>query len=67
MNTPFFNYYQHKLFSRDKIVTAEHLLNLLKCCSHLLASVGCHQAEADESVIRRNSRRHNRINEDALV
>ena len=50
----------------DEVVSTEHFLNLLKSSGDLLFGVCSHKAETDESVVRCNSRRNNRIDEDAF-
>ena len=48
-------------------MATEYLANLLKSYCYLFTCVSCHEAEADESVVRCNSWRDNGIDKDALV
>lgn len=48
-------------------MTAEYFLNFLKGGRNLLLGVGCHEAEADEGILRSDSRRNNRVDEYAFL
>ena len=55
------------MVSRYETVGTEYLLDLLEGDGDLLVGMGCHEAEADERVVGRHSRRNNRVDKDSLV
>ena len=52
---------------RDKIVGAEYFLNFVEGLLHLFACVGCHEAEADQGVMRCYGWCHNWVDKDAFL
>ena len=53
--------------SGNKVVFAEHLLDFCQGIFHLFLGVGCHQREADESVLRGYCGGYHWIDEQAFV
>ncbi len=53
--------------SGHEAVGTENLLDFFQSIAHLLVGVRCHEAETDERVVGRYSRRNDGIDEDALI